>query len=131
MRLGYVILYVPDVSAAVEFYERAFGLHRRFVHEGGYAEMETGATALAFAAEALVGQTYDGFRRARPDEPPGPYEVGLVAENVPAAYARAVEAGAVPLVEPLTKPWGQVVAYVRDLNGTLVELCSDVAEGPA
>ena len=35
MRLGYVILYVPDVAAAVEFYERAFGLSRRFVHESG------------------------------------------------------------------------------------------------
>ena len=40
----------PDVAQAVAFYERAFGLTRRFVHESGtYAEMETGATALAFA----------------------------------------------------------------------------------
>jgi len=26
--------------------------------------------------------------------------------------------------EPETKPWGQTVAYVRDRNGFLVELCS-------
>ena len=49
MKLGYVIVYVADVAATVAFYERAFSLKRRFVHESGqYAEMETGATALAF-----------------------------------------------------------------------------------
>jgi hypothetical protein len=26
--------------------------------------------------------------------------------------------------EPVTKPWGQTLAYVRDLNGVLVELAS-------
>jgi len=31
MRLGYVILYVPDVPASLAFYERAFGLKRRRV----------------------------------------------------------------------------------------------------
>jgi lactoylglutathione lyase len=43
MELGYVIVYVPDVAATVAFYERAFGIKRRFIHESGtYAEMETG-----------------------------------------------------------------------------------------
>jgi len=50
MKFGYTIVYVPDVLASVEFFERAFGLKRRFVHESGYGEMETGATALASAA---------------------------------------------------------------------------------
>jgi hypothetical protein len=26
--------------------------------------------------------------------------------------------------EPKIKPWGQVVAYVRDLDGFLIEVCS-------
>jgi hypothetical protein len=29
-----------------------------------------------------------------------------------------------PVVEPVSKPWGQTVAYVRDLDGFLVELCT-------
>ncbi len=29
-------------------------------------------------------------------------------------------------MEPSTKPWGQTVAYVRDLNGTLVEIGAPV-----
>ena len=53
MRLGYVIVDVLDVTKAVAFYDTAFGVLCRFVHESGYGEMETGATVLAFAAEAL------------------------------------------------------------------------------
>jgi catechol 2,3-dioxygenase-like lactoylglutathione lyase family enzyme len=30
VKLGYVILYVPDVAAAVSFYEAAFGITRPF-----------------------------------------------------------------------------------------------------
>lgn len=58
MKLGYVILYVANVPATVDFYEKAFGLQHRFLHESGqYAEMETGATALAFAAEEMARPT--------------------------------------------------------------------------
>ncbi|AWN47950.1 glyoxalase [Methylobacterium terrae] len=125
MRLGYVILYVPDVGASVAFYGRAFGLSPRFVHESGqYAELETGATALAFAEERFVARTCPGFRLNRRSEAPAGVEVGLVADDVPAAFARAVAAGALPVSEPATKPWGQVVAYLRDGDGVLVELCS-------
>jgi lactoylglutathione lyase len=35
-----------------------------------------------------------------------------------------VEAGAAPVSEPATKPWGQDVAYVRDPDGVLIEIAS-------
>ncbi|SEP22036.1 Catechol 2,3-dioxygenase [Methylobacterium sp. ap11] len=125
MKLGYVILYVPDVAASVAFYGRAFGLAPRFVHDSGqYAELETGGTALAFAEEGFVGEACPGFRLNRRSEAPAGFEVGLVAEDVAAAFARAVAAGALPVAAPVTKPWGQTVAYVRDGDGVLVELCS-------
>ncbi|MBI3789634.1 MAG: VOC family protein [Gemmatimonadetes bacterium] len=126
MVLGYVILYVPDVPASVAFYERAFGLARRFVHESGaYAELETGATALAFAGETFT-PTAHLIAPSRPEAKAPAMEVGLVVEDVPAAYARAVAEGAAGVVAPVTKPWGQVVSYVRDRDGFLVELCSKV-----
>jgi uncharacterized glyoxalase superfamily protein PhnB len=129
MRLGYVILYVPDVGAAVEFYERAFGLVRRFIHESGqYAEMETGATALAFVGESFVSMTCHSFRPNRSDQEPAGAEIALVANDVNAAFEKAIQAGAVTYVPPHNKPWGQTVAYVRDANGFLVELCSAIGD---
>ena len=125
MRFGYTIIYVPDVTAAVEFYERAFGVDRRFVHQGGqYAEMETGATVLAFANESFVSGTCPTFRKNRLTDEPAGVEVGFVAADAKAAFARAVSAGAQVHLEPMLEPWGQTVSYVRDLNGFLVEICS-------
>jgi lactoylglutathione lyase len=125
MRLGYIIVYVPDVPAALDFYERAFGLERRFLHESNtYGEMETGGTALAFAAESLVALNGITARPNRRSDPPAAAEIGLVTEDVAAAYRKAVSAGAAAYQEPTEKPWGQTVGYVRDINGFLVEICS-------
>lgn len=130
MRFGYVILYVPDVAQAVAFYEAAFGLARRFVHaSGAYAEMETGGTALAFASEELADGHGFGYRRTRPEDDAPSVEVALVTEDVAGAYRRADAAGARAVQEPQTKPWGQEVGYVRDLNGYLVEICSPMGAG--
>lgn len=108
------------------FYESAFGLERRFVHESGeYAELETGATALAFAGETFT-PTQGGFRPNRAAELAGGAEIALVSENVAASFAKALSAGTQPLVEPERKPWGQTVSYVRDNNGFIVEICSPV-----
>jgi len=51
----------------------------------------------------------------------------LVTDDPAAAYKKAVAAGAVAVKPPVLKPWGQTVAYVRDLNGCLIEICSPVA----
>jgi uncharacterized glyoxalase superfamily protein PhnB len=128
MKLGYVIHYVPDVPATVAFYEKAFGLQRRFLHESGtYAELETGATALAFASEALAKDNGLSVRFHRPNEDAAAVEVAFVTPDVQAAFERAVKAGARPAQPPKVKPWGQTVAYVRDLDGALVELCTPMS----
>ncbi len=125
MKLGYIIFYVQDVTATVAFYEKAFGLKRRFVHETGtYAELETGTTALAFVEEGAAKEHGFTVRPLRPKEEASAVEVALVTEDVAGAYAHAVEAGAEATQAPKQKPWGQTVAYVRDLNGVLVELCT-------
>jgi uncharacterized glyoxalase superfamily protein PhnB len=123
-RLGWVIAYVPDVTAAIEFYERAFGLERAFIAEdASFGELSTGQTKLAFASEQLADSHFDGGF-LRPGDRPGNVEVALIFDDPAAAFARAVENGASALSEPKEKPWGQVVAYVRDPFGTLLELAS-------
>ena len=126
MRFGFTILYVADVDASLDFYERALGQRRRFLHESGqYAELDTGETALALAAQELAAANLPGVYR--PEERPATrpaFEVCFVTENVQAAFDRAVEEGAAAVSPPQTKPWGQDVAYVRDPDGNLVELAS-------
>ena len=52
--------------------------------------------------------------------------ITLVYDDVPAAYTRAVEAGATPIHEPATKPWGQVSSYVLDYDKNLIEIASAI-----
>lgn len=128
-RLGWVIVYVEDVAAAVDLYERAFGLERAFIDPSGtFGQMATGETALAFAASGLAaGNLPHGYRPPDPAEPPYNIELALVFDDVDAAYARALAEGCTPLAAPQVKPHGQTVAYVRDPFGTLVEVASPVA----
>ncbi|MGH2716121.1 MAG: VOC family protein [Thermoleophilaceae bacterium] len=126
MRFGYTILYVRDVAASVAMYERAFGQRRRFVHESGeYAELETGTTTLALASHSLAEANLPGaFRPPEGEAAASAFEVCFVTEDVAGAYDRAVREGAEAVTSPATKPWGQDVAYVRDLDGNLIELAS-------
>ena len=126
MKFAYTIIYVKDVAEAVTFYEKAFGLQQKFIHESGqYAEMDTGATKLAFAWNDLANSNFPGgFRVNELSQPPAGIEIAFTTEDVAAAYKQAVEAGAIELAQPQTKPWGQQVAYVRDLNGVLVEIAT-------
>jgi lactoylglutathione lyase len=99
-----------------------------FVHESGtYGELETGATTLSFAAHKLGDSNFPGGHvHANTSPQPLGMEVALVTDDVLVAHNRALAHGAKELSAPSTKPWGQVVSYVRAPDGCLVELCTPV-----
>ncbi|AUH50871.1 glyoxalase [Chromobacterium sp. ATCC 53434] len=129
MKLAYTIIYVPDVPASLRFFEAAFGLKRKFLHESdAYGELDTGETTLSFAQHELAaGNLPDGHVRASESARPLGMEIGLVTNDVAAAHAKALAHGAVELSAPKQKPWGQTVSYVRAPDGALIELCSPIA----
>jgi len=125
MHLRYIIIYVADVPATIDFYERAFGLNRLFLHEGNdYGELATGDTRLAFSAYALMKSLGKDVVTTPPERPA--YELALETDDVAAALARALEAGAGAVQGVEVMPWGQTTAYVRAPEGTLIELCTPV-----
>ena len=127
MHFGYTIVYVPDVTSAVEFYAAAFDLTLRFnADDWDYAELDTGDTTLAFAAEKMADLLGFSVTPNRSGSTAPGIELAFVTEEVQEAFTRATDAGAVPITDPHQTPWGQTVSYVRDLNGVLVEICSPV-----
>ncbi len=128
MKFGYAIVYVPDVAASLGFFEKAFGLQRRFLHESGtYGELQTGETTLSFAAHELGDMNFPGGHVAAHDSVrPLGFEIALVTTEVADAHARAIANGATEMASPTAKPWGQLVSYVRCPDGVLVEICSPV-----
>jgi len=95
------------------------------VPTGDYAELETGHTAIAFAAHSLGQSNFpQGYSPADASVLLQGQEMALVTDNVEAAIDQAVQAGA-RLVSPTNvKPWGQTVGYVCTPDGNLIELCS-------
>ena len=130
MKFGYTIVYVPSVTQALAFYKEAFGFETRFLHDSGqYGELATGATVLAFASHAMGDMNLGGlYQKTDPNAAPLGVELAFVTDDVAGAYARAVAAGASPIKGPMEKPWGQTVAYVRAIEGSLIELCSPIGD---
>ena len=128
MKLGYTIVYVPNVESTLRFYAQAFGLETKFVHESGdYGELKTGETTLAFASHALGAMNFpEGHVHASDSKQPLGMEIALVTQDVHAAHNSALTHGATELSPPAKKPWGQVVSYIRAPDGTLLELCTPV-----
>lgn len=131
MKFGYAIVYVSSVAEALDFYHRAFGLETRFLHESGeYGELNTGETTLAFASHAMGEMNLaEPYQKADPSAPPFGIELAFVTADVHEAYAKAIKAGAAHIKEPTLKPWGQLVAYVRSIEGSLIELCTPIQDG--
>ena len=128
MHFGYTIVYVPDVKAAVSFYEQAFGFKMRFnADDWDYAELETGDTTLAFAAEKMADMLGVSITPNRGNATAAGIELAFVTDEVQGAFTRATDAGAISITEPNQTPWGQTVSYVRDQNGVLIEICSPVS----
>ena len=89
---------------------------------------QQGRSELAFATHVLGASNLPGgYVKASDSGQPLGMEIALVTDDVAKAHAKALAAGAVSMRDPLVKPWGQTVSYVRCPDGTLVELCSPIA----
>ncbi len=125
MKFGYTLIYVDDVFKTMKFYEKAFGLKSGFFHESGqYGEMITGSTKLGFVQHETAGDHGFKYQKIKLSTKAPGIEIAFVARDVKKAFSKAVKAGAKSVAKPTAKPWGQVVSYVRDCNGVLVEICS-------
>lgn len=128
MKLGYILLYVDDVVATMDFYVEAFGLQKGFLHESRqYGEVLTGETKLGFVQHETAQSHGFEYERVDINKKSPAFEIGFLSEDVPMAFTKALSAGATSVSAPKTESWGQVVSYVKDNNGFLVEICSPMA----
>jgi lactoylglutathione lyase len=126
IKYTYTILYVEDVTKSIEFYEKSFGFSRKFVtEENDYGEIITGETTISFASKNLANSNLkNGFIESDLKNRPFGIELGFVTENVAETIESAKNNGGIIIEEPKQKPWGQIVAYIRDIDGFLIEICT-------
>ena len=126
IKFAYTILYVQDVKRSLEFYETVFGFARKFITpDNSYGELITGDTTLSFASIDLAKTNLkDGFIKSSNDNKPFAMEIAFSTDNVEALYEQAIKAGAIAEKPAEYNSHGQTVAYVRDLDGFLIEICT-------
>ena len=119
-RLGYVVRFVRDLDAAVDFHARVLGLEigRRTDH---WAQFTCGTVTLGLYDRGEMAR-HLGVDDARLGTAPGGCELAFEVADVDAAYAAATAAGGRGLRPPADRPWGERTAYLEDPDGGLVEL---------
>jgi catechol 2,3-dioxygenase-like lactoylglutathione lyase family enzyme len=122
----YVILIVENLDRALRFYIGVLGL-KLGDRSGDYAQLDTGATRLALYTRAAMAKTLAISLEPPASNAPG-FEIGFKVADVDAAFCELVARGALPVVPPTNRFWGQRTAYVRDPDGHLIELAQDLGK---
>jgi catechol 2,3-dioxygenase-like lactoylglutathione lyase family enzyme len=108
MELNHVLLYVEDVDAALDFYERRLGFER-VAAEQGYARVRVPGGNATVALHAISS------------EPRPPWNEGIAVyfeiDELDAYCTRLADAGVAFDQQPTDMPWGWRHAYLRDPDG--------------
>ena len=85
----------------------------------------SGTTTISFANLELAKSNFkEAFSVSSLNQKPFGIELAFTTLDVKKLVDVAIENGAVKLSDIQVKPWGQEVAYIRDLNGFIIEICT-------
>jgi lactoylglutathione lyase len=108
----------------MKFYKEILGLTVKMQHDT-YVEFDTGTTTLSINTRESVKEII-GLEMPTSDIASQTFELGFVVDDV-VATIEMLRSLDVPIYkEPVTKPWGQTVAYVTDPDGHYIEICSSM-----
>ncbi|MBR5524979.1 MAG: VOC family protein [Clostridia bacterium] len=126
MKLDGFGLFVEDMPTMVRFYRDVLGFE---IAEGEDAEnvylVKDGTLFMLYERknfEKMTSRKYEYIKGLN-----GHFEIALSVDtfaDVDAEYAKAIEKGARPVLEPTTEPWGQRTCYIADPEGNLIEIGS-------
>ena len=126
MRLEGFGLFVDDMPTMVRFYRDVLGFE---ITEGENAVnvylIKDGTLFMLYERknfEKMTNRKYEYLKGFN-----GHFEIALYVdtyEEVDLEYAKAIEKGARPILEPTTEPWGQRTCYIADPEGNLIEIGS-------
>ncbi|MFN2556304.1 MAG: VOC family protein [Nitriliruptorales bacterium] len=121
----YVVVIVAELERSVGFYVDLLGL--KLQHRSGpFVQLDTGRTRLALYQRDAMAETLGVEKLAAPDPHAPGFELGFKVADVDSVYAVLVARGVQPAVPPTDRHWGQRTAYVRDPDGYLIELATDL-----
>lgn len=126
MRLDGFGLFVEDMGAMIRFYRDVLGFEiKEDENTSNVYLIKDGTLFLLYGRkdfEKMTDRRYEYIKGFN-----GHSEIALYVdtfEEVDTEYKKAVEQGAVSVLEPTTEPWGQRTCYIADPEGNLIEIGS-------
>jgi predicted enzyme related to lactoylglutathione lyase len=123
-RLNLVVLEVTDVDRACALYAEAFGLDLHVDDHDG-AQQGEGDRWISGRHGACTWKDgafmHFALYEAKGDGPSRGTQIGFTVDDIDAAHARAVAAGAHVIHAPRDEPWGPTSRY-RDLDNNIISL---------
>ena len=126
MKLDGIGIFVKNMGTMIRFYRDVLGFEITEPEDTGNVYLVKDGTLFMFYPrdefEKFASREF-GYASGIN----GHYEVALQVESfsaVDCAYADTTAKGAVPVVAPITCPWGQRTCYIADPEGNLIEIGS-------
>ena len=126
MKLDGFGIMVDDMAVMVRFYRDVLGFEIKEDENTSNVFLEKDGTLFLLYRktdfEKMTGRKFSYCSGIN-----GHYEIALSVENygaVDQTFADVVMAGATPVMEPTTEPWGQRTCYIADPEGNLIEIGS-------
>lgn len=126
MRLDGFGLLVNDMAAMIRFYRDVLGFEIKEAEDTSNVYLIKDDTLFLLYGrkdfEEMTNRKYEYIKGLN-----GHFELALYVdtfEEVDAEYKKAIEKGAVSVLEPTTEPWGQRTCYIADPEGNLIEIGS-------
>ena len=126
MRLDGFGLLVDDMGKMIRFYRDVLGFEIKEAEDTSNVYfVKDGTLFLLYGRkdfEKMTSRRYEYVKGLN-----GHSEIALYVdtfEEVDQAFKKSVAAGAEPVLEPTTEPWGQRTCYIGDPEGNLIEIGS-------
>lgn len=126
MRLDGFGLFVEDMGRMIRFYRDVLGFEIKEAEDASNVYLiKDGTLFLLYGRsdfEKMTDRRYEYIKGLN-----GHSEIALYVDTfdeVDEEYRKAVEKGAVSVMEPTTEPWGQRTCYIADPEGNLIEIGS-------
>ena len=126
MRLDGFGLLVNDMATMIRFYRDVLGFEIKEAEDASNVYLIKDDTLFLLYGrkdfEEMTGRKYEYIKGLN-----GHFEIALYVdtfEEVDTEYKKAIEKGAVSVLEPTTEPWGQRTCYIADPEGNLIEIGS-------